>query len=228
MLTAAAVALAVAAAVLAVLSLLLAAIATLSLSVGALALSSALHSRDSLRMLRSQRTAQQSGYERMRQILTALEGLQRGAAERPGTATEQQPRLDARSEDVIHLLAGATSRSRVLLIGGPLPDVVPRDTDAIDVAEPGAATLPAVPHGLHTHVLIEPTILARCDPDDIRWLRRAFRWQHDTVIAVPTRLGDAGLEALSAALSAPLATERRDRVTAVWAPLGGGSDWGRA
>lgn len=227
MLTGVAVALAIAAAGLAVLAPLPAAIATLSLSVGALAVSTALANRDSLRVLRSQRTAQQSGYERMRQILEALEVLQGTDAERLALAREQ-PAMDPRSEDVHHLLAGAAPRSRVLLIGGPLPEVMPIDKDSIDVAEPGTATLQLVPHGLHTHVLIEPSALARCSAEEIQWLRRAFRWQHDTLIAVPMRSGDAGLNALSAALSAPLATERRDRVTAVWAVLGGGRDWGRA
>ncbi|WP_413316663.1 hypothetical protein AA0Z99_08475 [Agrococcus sp. 1P02AA] len=227
MLTVAAVSLALAAAVLGILALEAAAIATLSLSLGALAISTALDSRATLRLLRSQRAAQQAGYERMRQILATLESLRSERAEQPVSPTTREP-ADARSRDVLDLIAGATMRARILLIGGPLPESLPEDADVVEVVEPGDAALPSLAHGSHTHVLIEPAALAQCDPEELRWLRRAFRWQHDTVIAIPTRSGSVGIDTLSAAIGASLATEHRDRVLAVWAPFGGGSDWGRA
>lgn len=204
------------------------AVAALAGAVAALAALATADRREMMRLLRTQRSAQNAAYERMRRILAATESLPSGRPDGAQVAMAPAPPIDPRSADVAALVGEGGPGVRALLIGGELPAALPRTVVPIELVELGADRLSAVPHRLHTHILIDLSAITRASHDDLRWLRRAFRWQHDTVIAIPARSAQPAREALSAALGSALATTVAGDLIHVSAPLGGGPDWGAA
>lgn len=202
------------------------ALTALAIAIAAISVIASVDRREMLRLLRTQRNSQNAAYERLRQILAATESAASKRPEKERSPSAPAVPLDSRSADFAALVQSAGPRTRALLVGGsaPLrPSGVP-----FDLVRMGGDDLSRVPHGLHTHVLIEPAVLAEASADDLRWLRRAFRWQHDTVIAIPERDRSDGLAALEKALGSPIATLPAGGLVSVAAPLGGGAAWGTA
>ena len=202
------------------------ALTALAIAIAALSAMAAIDRREMMRLLRTQRNAQNASYERLRKILAATESPSPKPVARATVPSAPIVPLDRRSADVSALVQDGGPRTRALLVGGAAP-LQPPDA-AFDLVGAGSDELTQVPHGLHTHILIEPDSLADANADDLRWLRRAFRWQHDTVIALPSRYGPGALAALSKALESPIATESAGELVRVSAPFGGGADWGTA
>lgn len=203
------------------------AIAALSLALGAFGAASAFDRRRMLRLLSTQHAAQKASFERLRLVLSAVERREPdpGATARSDIPDDMQ--LDPVSTELAELVAGVERGARVLCVGTGRIACVPPSVERLEVVEPGVGALAERPHGLFSHVLIEPSCLQAADATDLRWLRRAFRWQHDTVIALPARAGRQGIETLGNAIEATLGVAERERVLSVRAPLGGGFGWGQ-